>query len=141
LTTPTGQTDWIEVPLHRVAHARTGDKGNRINISLIPYHEEAYNILGPQVTSEKVLALFAHRGATAVRRYDLPLIHAFNFVVDDVLEGGVNGSLNLDGHGKSHSFRLLSIAVRVPERLVIDPEPRDQPLPRPHGAGTTPPNP
>jgi hypothetical protein len=47
----------------------------------------------------------------------LPLLRAFNFVVDDVLEGGVNGSLNLDGHGKTHSFRLLSLTVRVPEHL------------------------
>ena len=45
---------------------------------------------------------------------DLPLIHAFNFVIDDVLEGGVNGSLNLDGHGKSLSFRLLALTLRVP---------------------------
>jgi len=111
----------IEVRLHAVAHARTGDKGNRINISLIPYREEAYEYLQQQVTPERVKALFAHRGATAVRRYDLPRIHAFNFVIDDVLEGGVNGSLNLDGHGKSHSFRLLTLTVRVPAQLAIQP--------------------
>lgn len=113
--------DLIEVPLHSVAHARTGDKGNRINISLIPYEPEAYALLAEQVTAERVKAIFAHRGATAVRRYDLPKIHAFNFVVDDVLEGGVNGSLNLDGHGKSHSFRLLGETVRVPARLTRGP--------------------
>ena len=62
----------------------------------------------------RVLALFAHRGATRCVRYDLPLIHAFNFVIDDVLEGGVNGSLNLDGHGKSLSFRLLELTVQIP---------------------------
>jgi len=62
--------------------------------------------------------LFRHRGATGVRRYELPLIAAFNFVIDDVLEGGVNGSLNLDGHGKTHSFRLLELPVRVPARFV-----------------------
>ena len=44
---------------------------------------------------------------------------AFNFVIDDVLEGGVNGSLNLDGHGKSNSFLLLALMVRVPERFVL----------------------
>ena len=64
-----------------------------------------------------MLALFAHRGATRCTRYDLPLLQAFNFVVDDVLEGGVNGSLNLDGHGKTQSFRLLSLTVRVPRAL------------------------
>jgi len=114
-----GDAQLVEVHLHAVAHARTGDKGNRINISLIPYREEAYEFLREQVTPERVKALFAHRGATSVRRYDLPLIHAFNFVIDDVLEGGVNGSLNLDGHGKSHSFRLLTLTVRVPERVIV----------------------
>ena len=45
-------------------------------------------------------------------------MQAFNFVVDDVLEGGVNGSLNLDGHGKTQSFRLLSLTVSVPRELL-----------------------
>ena len=104
----------IEVPLHAVAHSRAGDKGNRGNLSLMPYDPALYPLLAEQVTEARVLALFAHRGATRCVRYDLPLIHAFNFVIDDVLEGGVNGSLNLDGHGKSLSFRLLSMMVRVP---------------------------
>jgi hypothetical protein len=108
----------IEVPLYDLAHSRAGDKGNRANLSLIPYKPELYPILAEQVTEERVLALFAHRGATRCRRYDLPLRHAFNFVVDDVLEGGVNASLNLDGHGKTQSFRLLALTVQVPRHLV-----------------------
>lgn len=107
-----------EVPLHAVAHARAGDKGNRANISLIPYDPSLYPLLAEQVTEARVLDLFAHRGATRCTRYDLPLLHAFNFVVDDVLEGGVNGSLNLDGHGKTASFRLLSLTVTVPHGLL-----------------------
>jgi hypothetical protein len=107
----------LEVPLHAVAHSRAGDKGNRSNLSLIPYDPALYPLLAEQVTEARVLALFAHRGASRCTRYDLPLLHAFNFVVDDVLEGGVNGSLNLDGHGKTHSFRLLSLTVRVPEHF------------------------
>ncbi len=103
-----------EVPLHAVAHGRTGDKGNRVNISLVPYDPAHYAMLAEQVTEDRVLALFAHRGATRCVRYDLPLLHAFNFVVDDALEGGVNGSLNLDGHGKTSSFRLLSLTVTIP---------------------------
>ncbi|MDF1584997.1 AtuA-related protein [Marinimicrococcus flavescens] len=117
------ENELVEVPLHEVAHARTGDKGNRINISLIPYKGEAYGLLGEQVTTERVHALFSHRGATSVRRYDLPLLEAYNFVVDDVLEGGVNTSLNLDGHGKTHSFRLLAMTVTVPRRLLADGSP------------------
>jgi hypothetical protein len=108
----------IEVPLHQVAHSRAGDKGNRLNMSLIPYRAELYPILAEQVTAERVLALFRHRGATGCVRHDLPRLHAFNFVVDEVLEGGVNGSLNLDGHGKTNSFRLLGLTVRVPEALL-----------------------
>jgi hypothetical protein len=106
----------VQVPLHRVAHGRAGDKGNRLNVSVMPYHSEAYAALAEQLTEARVLEAFAHRGATRVRRYDLPLLPAFNFVIEDVLEGGVNGSLNLDGHGKSNSFLLLAVTVFVPER-------------------------
>ena len=111
----------VEVPLHQIAHARAGDKGNRINISLIPYREEVYPLLKEQVTAERVKALFEHRGFAKVQRYELPLIQALNFVIDDVLEGGVNGSLNLDGHGKTQSFRLLSLPVQVPARVLALP--------------------
>ncbi len=104
----------IELPLYAIAHSRAGDKGNRTNISLIPYRPEAYRLLSDQVTEERVLALFKHRGATRCRRYDLPRLAAFNFVIDDALEGGVNGSLNVDGHGKTQSFRLLSLKVTLP---------------------------
>ncbi len=110
--------EFMLVPLHRVAHGRAGDKGNRLNVSLMPYDSEAYALLGEQLTEARVLAAYKHRGATRVTRYDLPLLHAYNFVIDDVLEGGVNGSLNLDGHGKSNSFLLLAIPVRVPQGWV-----------------------
>lgn len=103
-----------EVPLHAIAHSRAGDKGNRLNMSLIPYDPAHYAAIAEQVTEARVLDLFRHRGATRVVRHDLPTLGAFNFVVDDVLEGGVNGSLNLDGHGKTHSFRLLSLTVTLP---------------------------
>ena len=105
----------IEVPLYRLAHARTGDKGNRSNISVIPYLPEAFQHLVEQVTEARMLAVFTHKGATRVTRYVLPKLPAMNFVIDDALEGGVNGSLSLDGHGKSLSFLALGdIAVRVP---------------------------
>ena len=76
----------IEVPLHAVAHSRAGDKGNRANLSLMPYDPALWPALAEQVTEERVLALFAHRGATRCTRYDLPLIHAFNFIIDDALD-------------------------------------------------------
>jgi hypothetical protein len=109
----THQNQTMQLPLHAVAHARAGDKGNRLNVCVFPYHPLAYASLAEQLTPERVLQAFAHRGATSVKRYDLPLLPAFNFVIDNVLEGGVNGSLNLDGHGKSNSFILLGMQVEV----------------------------
>ena len=109
----------IEVPLHAVAHARAGDKGNRSNISVIPYRAEAFAMLVEQVTEERVLAVFAHKGATSVRRYLLPRLPAMNFVIDNALEGGVNSSLGLDGHGKALSFLVLGdITVKVPVAFI-----------------------
>jgi hypothetical protein len=102
-----------EIPLHRIAHGRTGDKGNRLNVSVIAHRAEDYPLLVAQVTAERVQALFAARGAGAVTRYELPNLKALNFVIDAVLEGGVNGSLNLDGHGKSLSFVVLTLPVTV----------------------------
>ncbi|WP_417250533.1 hypothetical protein [Celeribacter sp.] len=102
------------VPLYDLAHARAGDKGERLNICLFAYDPADYGLLVEQVTAERVQELFGHRGAHSVRRYLLPLLGGMNFVIDGVLEGGVNGSLNLDGHGKSQSFRLLSLPVSRP---------------------------
>ncbi|WP_323766991.1 hypothetical protein [Marinovum sp.] len=105
----------IRVPLHEVAHGRAGDKGNRLNISVIPYKEVAFAPIAEQLTAERVHDIFRYRGTTRVQRYDLPKLASFNFVIDNVLEGGVNSSLNLDGHGKTLSFRLLAVEVEVPE--------------------------
>ena len=102
------------VPLHRAAHGRTGDKGNRSNISVIAYRAEDFAALVEQVTEERVAALFAHRQPTRVTRHLLPKLAAMNFVIDDVLDGGVNGSLNLDSHGKALAFLLLELPITLP---------------------------
>ena len=104
-------------PLRQFAHARTGDKGNIVNISLIAYREEDYPLLVQQVTPERVAQWFAHRHPAAVRRYLLPRLAAMNFVLDEVLDGGVNDSLNLDMHGKALSFHLLAMRIEVPAAL------------------------
>ncbi len=101
-------------PLHLFAHARAGDKGNSVNISVIPYHAQAYDHLLSEVTEDRVRALLAHRSIGKVHRYEVPGLPALNFVVEDALEGGVNLSLGLDGHGKSLSFFVLTMAVRIP---------------------------
>ncbi|CAM3721615.1 Beta-lactamase [Bordetella sputigena] len=109
--------DELTVPLYRVAHARTGDKGDRSNISLIAWDPAFYELLVAQVTPELVRAHFAHRKPTAVQRYLLPRLHAMNFVLDGVLDGGVNDALNLDTHGKTLSYLLLMLEVRMPAGL------------------------
>jgi len=102
------------VPLYRLAHGRTGDKGNRSNVSVIAYRPEDFALLVAQVTEARVAEAFAHRRPSSVKRYVLPKLHAMNFVIDDVLDGGVNGSLNLDSHGKSLAFLLLDMTIEVP---------------------------
>ena len=66
--------------------------------------------------TERVAEAFAKRKPSRVVRYDLPKLSAFNFVLDDALEGGVNASLGLDGHGKSLSFLLLEIPLQLPKQ-------------------------
>lgn len=107
----------VTVPLYRLAHSRTGDKGNRSNISVIAWDPALWPVLVEQVTEQAVARQFAPRRPRAVTRYLLPQLHAMNFVIDDVLDGGVNDSLNLDSHGKALSFLLLELAVEVPASL------------------------
>jgi len=107
----------VKVALHRIAHGRTGDKGDRSNISVIAYGPELWDVLVAQVTEARVAELFAHRKPQAVKRYLLPKLGAMNFVLDGVLDGGVNGSLNLDTHGKTLAFLLLELQVEVPASL------------------------
>jgi hypothetical protein len=102
------------VALRALAHGRTGDKGNRSNISVIALDARDYDLLVQQVTEARVAGLFAHRRPGAVRRYLLPKLAAMNFVIDDVLDGGVNGSLNLDSHGKALAFLLLELPITLP---------------------------
>jgi hypothetical protein len=105
------------MPLRHLAHGRTGDKGDRSNISLIAWHPALYPLLVEQVTAERVAGLFAHRRPAAVQRHLLPTLHAMNFVLDAVLDGGVNEALNLDSHGKALSFLLLQLPMQVPHAL------------------------
>ena len=70
-----------------------------------------------QVTEDVVARQFAHRRPSRVARYLCPTLHAMNFVLDDVLDGGVNDALNLDSHGKALSFLLLELPIRLPHAL------------------------
>ena len=102
-----------DIPLHDIAHGRTGDKGDIVNISLIAYRPEDYPLLVEQVTTERVAAHFGHRTPARVQRFLLPKLDAMNFVLHEVLDGGVNDALNLDSHGKSLSFHLLAMRIQA----------------------------
>jgi hypothetical protein len=100
--------------LRELAHARTGDKGNVSNISVIAHEPGDYAFLAQHVTAERVKAHFADIVHGRVERYELPGIGALNFVLHDALGGGVTRSLSLDPHGKSLSSSLLEL--EVPDR-------------------------
>lgn len=100
------------VYLYDIAHARAGDKGNRLNIGVFLYDEKYWSAVINQLTAKRVNQHFFFRGNNVVtKRYLLPKLYAMNFVVDNVLEGGVNSSLNLDTHGKTLSYYLLEITI------------------------------
>ena len=101
------------VKLHDVVNARAGDKGNRLNLAVVCRDPRQYADVARELTAGRVAQIFASRGPTKVVRYDLPKLAAFNFVLDDVLEGGVNSSLGLDGHGKALSFLLLDAEIDI----------------------------
>jgi hypothetical protein len=97
--------------LRDIAHARTGDKGENCNISLIAFDPRDYPRLLAHATPERVKALFAGIATGDVVRYELPQIGALNFVVTGALGGGVTRSLALDAHGKSLSALLLTMEI------------------------------
>jgi len=107
----------VTLPLHLLAHARSGDKGNRSNISVIAFDPRAWDVLLAQVTEARVAELFAARRPTRTARYVLPKLHAMNFVLDDILDGGVNASLNLDTHGKALSSLMLTLPITLDAAL------------------------
>ena len=119
----------LTVPLYRVAHGRTGDKGDISNISLIAWTPGLYPLLVEQITEAVVARCFAHRHPRVVTRHLLPRLSAMNLVLEGVLDGGVNRALNLDSHGKALSFLLLDLPMVVPAACIaqLRPEPNSNP--------------
>ena len=97
--------------LRDIAHARTGDKGEICNISLIAFEPRDYPLLLRTATPDRVKALFAGVVRGDVTRYELPHLGALNFVMAGALGGGVTRSLALDPHGKSLSTLLLDLDI------------------------------
>ena len=102
------------VTLRDIAHARAGDKGNRSNVSVFAFDPAHYDVLRDQLTAERLKREFGTLLTGPVTRYELPSLAGLNFVMDDALEGGVNESLNLDGHGKSWSSLILGLKIALP---------------------------
>ncbi|MEH2511619.1 hypothetical protein V1291_002973 [Nitrobacteraceae bacterium AZCC 1564] len=106
----------MQVKLERVAHVRSGDKGNTSNISVIAYRDEFYPLLKAQLTAERFKAFY--RGAIKgnVTRYEVDNLAALNFVAEGALGGGVSRSLSLDNYGKALSAAILSFEIEVPNQ-------------------------
>jgi hypothetical protein len=101
------------VMLREIAHARAGDKGNRSNVAVYAYEPRHYGVLKAQLTPARLKAEFPDLLQGPIRRFELDHLCALNFVMDQALEGGVNESLNLDSHGKSWSFLVLSLEIEI----------------------------
>ena len=103
------------VLLREIAHARAGDKGNISSVAVFPYDPAHYGVLKAQLTTERLKAAYGNLLRGPVERYEVDGLPALNFVMHGALEGGVNTSLNLDAHGKSWSYLLLSLEVDIGE--------------------------
>ena len=106
--------DWTEVALIELAWGRSGDKGNTSNIGIIARRPEWLPLLRAQLTEARVHAWLSHLVRGTVTRYDVPGIHALNFVCTEALDGGGMASLRNDPLGKGMAQILLSMPVRVP---------------------------
>ena len=99
--------------LKNIAHSRTGDKGDIINISVIAFEEKDYPLLIEKVTSTKVKDYLGETVLGEVIRYELPKLGALNFVMHKALRGGVTRSLRMDKHGKTLSSILLEMPLET----------------------------
>jgi hypothetical protein len=97
--------------LHEVVHARTGDKGNVVTISLIAFRKEDFNLIEERVTVDRVAEHFAEIIDGPVERYALPHLGALNFVLRRPLSHSVTRSLALDAHGKCLGSGLLALEL------------------------------
>ncbi|MFL6712651.1 MAG: terpene utilization protein AtuA, partial [Sulfurifustis sp.] len=124
-TTPTAeislQSDANTVPLVRLAVARSGDKGDSANIGVIARRPEYLPSIRAALTPAAVGAYFAHVLRGRVERFEVPGIHALNFLLHDALGGGGVASLNLDTQGKTYAQQLLDFPVPVAHTLLRDP--------------------
>ena len=104
----------MHVRLIDIAHARSGDKGDTANVGLIALDPRWYPLLEKYVTREAVTRHFAGQITGDVVRFELPNLHALNFLLHGALDGGGTLSLKTDAQGKVYSTALLRMVIEVP---------------------------
>jgi hypothetical protein len=106
------------VQLVRIAHGRSGDKGDTVNVGVIARRAELYPVIREQVTEERVRAHFDGMLTGGVERFELPNIWALNFLLHGALDGGGTVSLMTDAQGKTFSTAMLRLEIEVPDTLL-----------------------
>lgn len=99
------------VPLARIAHTRSGDKGDTCNIGVIAYEQRHYPLLVREVTAERVKQYFGDLVKGPVERFELPNLGALNFLLHEALGGGGTVSLRVDAQGKTFGAALLGMQI------------------------------
>ena len=105
----------MRIQLTKLAHARSGDKGDTANVGLIALREDFYPLLVREVTAERVKQHFRGICKGEVERYELPNLSALNFLLHESLGGGGTLSLMTDAQGKTFSTALLRMEINVDE--------------------------
>ncbi len=105
----------MKVPLSRIAHTRSGDKGDTCNIGVIALEERYYPILVREVTPERVKQHFGDLVQGEVERFELPNLGALNFLLHQALGGGGTVSLRTDAQGKTFGAALLAMEIDAAE--------------------------
>ena len=103
----------MKIELLKLAHARSGDKGDTANVGVIALKEEFYDLLAREVTAEKVKEHFGAMVKGAVERFELPNLGALNFLLHESLGGGGTLSLMTDAQGKTFSTALLRMKIEI----------------------------
>jgi hypothetical protein len=105
----------MRIKLLKLAHARSGDKGDTANVGLIALREEFYPLLAREVTAARVKEHFRGICKGGVERFELPNLGALNFLLHESLGGGGTLSLMTDAQGKTFSTALLRMEIDVPD--------------------------
>jgi hypothetical protein len=110
---PIVEESYVKVSLLKLAHARSGDKGDTANVGIIALKDEYYPLLVREVTAEKVKAHFGEMVKGQVERFELPNLGALNFLLHESLGGGGTLSLMTDAQGKTFSTALLRMNIEI----------------------------